>query len=116
MDSAADLTRYAANRLDEPPMYFGTVAVRRRLKGAVLWTGSEWAVTTFGLEKTNGAFRIATSQLWDGEAGIGWIQAMSATDETTDLSDFSEGLRLARGLACGRLDRRSLRQPAYSAG
>jgi hypothetical protein len=111
-----DLTLYAAHDLNAPPMYHGTAAVRCRLKGVVLWCGVEWCVTTFGLEKTNGEFRIPASNLWAAENAIGWVHAMSATDETTDLSDFAEGLRLARGVAAGRLDRRALRPTFAVAG
>jgi hypothetical protein len=110
-----DLARYAARDLGSPPMYHGTAAVRCRLKSRViLWVGDEWCVTEFGLEKTNGAFPIRASRLWDGEDTIGWVHAMSAIDEVTVLSDFAEGLRLARGVAAGRLNRRALR-PSFAA-
>jgi hypothetical protein len=112
-----DLATYAAQDLGSPPMYHGTAAVRCRLKSRViLWVGVEWCVTEFGLEKNNGEFPIPTSQLWAGENAIGWIHTMAALDEVTDLSDFAEGLRLARGVAAGRLDRRALRPTFAAAG
>ena len=116
MNDIESLTAYARESLDSPPLYHGTAAVRCRLKGVVLWCGSEWAATTFGLEKTNGAFRIRARDLWFGEDTIGWIAHMSALDEVTDISDFSVALRLARGFAAGRLKRASLRPSFADAG
>jgi hypothetical protein len=118
MNDIESLTAYAREDLDLPPKYHGTEAVRCRFKSrVVLWRGVEWHVTADGdLEKRNGEFRIRASDLWHGEAGIGWIQAMSALDDQTDLQDFCEGLRLARGIACGKLDRAALRPNFAAAG
>jgi hypothetical protein len=111
-----DLALYAAHDLGALPAYHGTAGVRCRLKSrSILWVGVEWCVTEFGLEKTNGAFPIPASDLWDGENAISWVHRMSALDEVTDISDFAEGLRLARAIAAGRLWR-ALRPSFAAAG
>src|SRR5690242_12041582 len=63
----------------------------------VLWLGSQWAVTFYGIEARDGTYGIAKRRLWENEGPYGWLLHMAEKD-WPDLDDFAEALRLARHL------------------
>lgn len=65
--------------------------------GPVHWRGYQWAVTDYGLECVESLYPIDKERLWENEDNKygSWIGHMSGKDWVT-LSDFTEGLRVAR--------------------
>jgi hypothetical protein len=93
-----DLISYAATALDAPPLYRCTDPVRclgEKLH-RIRWQGSQWAVTSWGIERREGTYVIVADRLWDNEDNHGcWIMHMAEKD-WTDLDDFAEALRIGR--------------------
>jgi hypothetical protein len=58
----------------------------------IIWQGSQWAVTTYGIEARDGTYAITKDRLSDPH----WIDHM-AEKEWVNIEDFAQALRLARG-------------------
>ena len=100
MTNKTELSALIARSLqtDEPPAYVSTTEVRllsEPLHKPQYWTGREWAVTSYGIEKCDGKYAIAKARIWDEDEGYGWVEHMEEK-EGVDLPDFIEALRLAR--------------------
>jgi hypothetical protein len=88
----AELTA-RAKRLGTPPAYVSGNYIRpigERLH-PIRWTGRQWAVTSFGVERRDGTYSIHNDRL----ESIEWISHL-ASKRTVDLEDFAEALRIAR--------------------
>ena len=99
-DPLTALINHAATDIDRPPRYEATneVICRGDPLSRELWRGYQWSVTTYGLQARSGLYSIARCRLWEDEDGQhGWVRHM-ATKRSTDIVDFSEGLRVARHL------------------
>ena len=66
----------------------------------ITWTGTQWAVTAFGLEARDGTYAIEKSRLWEDEEMGGWFLHMSEK-RWVDLRDFAHALAVARVEFCG---------------
>jgi hypothetical protein len=63
----------------------------------IFWVGTQWSVTTYGVEARNGACVIEKHRLWEDVGGGGWEQHMS--EKTwVDMSDLREALSTARAM------------------
>src|SRR4051812_17405518 len=99
MSELSHLIAYAATEIEATPRYHGTNEVQRRgdKLSPVMWLGSQWAVTCYGIEARDGTYGIAKHRLWENEGPYGWLLHMAEKD-WADLDDFAEALRLARRL------------------
>lgn len=82
----------------EPPAYESTTSVEvtgEPLAQPIHWTGSQWAVTSLGIEARNGKYHLVSSRVWEETLGHGWIDHMAEKD-WVDIHDFTEALRIAR--------------------
>ncbi len=100
MTSKAELSALIARSLqtDEPPAYVSTTEVRllsEPLHKSQYWTGRQWAVTSYGIEKRDSKYAIPKARVWEDNEGYGWVEHMEEK-EWVDLADFVEALRLAR--------------------
>ena len=83
-----------------PPKYEVTTPVEVKgeaLSTPIYWTGRQWAVTRYGIERRDGRYHIAGDRVWEARNGHGWLEHMEEKPRV-DLEDFAEALRLARGL------------------
>jgi len=84
--------------LKPPPRYYATNEVRCRGQrlSRILWQGWQWAVTVHGIERRDGAYAIRKDRL--GEEF--WVARMREK-EWCRIGDFTEALRIARGIFAG---------------
>jgi hypothetical protein len=68
-----------------------------RLSEPIYWTGKQWAVTAFGLERRDGTYAIAKDRLWEGEGRHGWYAQMGGK-VWCDHADFAQALCEARDI------------------
>jgi hypothetical protein len=91
---------HAATDLAAPPRYSSTTPVACIFGdplGRILWQGTQWAVTVYGLQCRDGGYSITRFRLWENEGQQGgWIRHM-ARKPWVDVQDFAEALRIARG-------------------
>lgn len=87
-----------ATRVAPVPSATNTVVVRGEELHTVLWAGSQWAVTEYGIECRDGTYAIAKIRLREDEAAglkYGWVKHMREK-AWVDLADFE----LAFDVAC----------------
>jgi hypothetical protein len=100
MITKSDLHSLVARSLqtEEPPAYVSTDQVSLRsepLTTPIYWTGTQWAVTGYGVECRDGTYSIPANRVWEENGGRGWVQRMKEKD-WVKLPDFVEALRLSR--------------------
>lgn len=60
----------------------------------VLWRGKQWAVTTYGIERTNGTYAIPKDRLTETHGDWNWISHMRGK-VWTDMQDFEQAFNHA---------------------
>ncbi len=65
------------------------------LSRPVYWTGRQWAVTAYGIERRDGLYAIEKARLWEDHGVWGWEKHI-AEKEWADVSDFLAALAVAR--------------------
>ena len=77
------------------PQATNTVKNRGSRLSKIIWKGSQWAATAYGVEARDGRYQIQRARLWKDDLTWSWVQHM-AEKEWVDIDDFTEALRIAR--------------------
>lgn len=65
------------------------------LSEPIYWTGSQWAVTAYGIECRDGTYSIEKERIWEEEGVWGWEKHMQGK-HWVNMADFRAALRFAR--------------------
>lgn len=96
-------TRGHVKLIKLPPQSNLKVKRRGQRLGRIIWRGSQWAVTAYGIECRDGTYVIEKERLWEEETTFGWARHM-ADKVWVDTEDFNTALRLARLVHTGTDD------------